>query len=351
MIKPLFSKSSKTLKAKWERHSMIFKQPAKTSRETFRKKDTYLIKLFFENEERVGLGECSPLWTLSIDPKQNYSSKLNWVCANINNWENFLYSDDLSNYPSIQFGLETALLDLQNGGSQVIFPSRFTNGEDSIEINGLIWMGNYDYMSQQIEEKIKLGFTCVKLKVGAIDWEKEKKLLSEIRKRFSANEMELRVDANGAFSSSRIIDKLKFLADLDIHSIEQPIQAKKRVLMTELCVKTPIPIALDEELIGIKSYEEKEELIQQINPQYIILKPSLIGGIKSCKEWIEIAEKHKIGWWATSALEGNIGLNAIAQFIYQTGNKMPQGLGTGQLFESNFDSRLKLDGNKMRFQK
>ena len=209
-------------------------------------------------------------------------------------------------------------------------------------------MGDYEYMAQQIEEKIRLGFTCVKLKIGAIDWEKEKKLLHNIRNRFSANEMELRVDANGAFSTEKAMDKLEFLADLYIHSIEQPILAGQTSLMACLCLKTPIPIALDEELIGIKTYAEKEQLIQKIQPQYVILKPSLIGGIKACNEWIDIAQKNKIGWWATSALEGNIGLNAIAQFTYQTGNKMPQGLGTGQLFESNFETDLLLNRNKIK---
>ena len=349
MLKAIFSKSKKRLKANWERRFLVFKKPAKTSREIFKKKDTYLLKLSFEDEEIEGLGECSPLWTLSVDPKESYSKKLDWVCANINGWKNFIYSEELFKYPSIQFGLETALLDLQNGGRQVIFPSRFTEGKDSIEINGLIWMGDFEYMTQQIEEKISLGFTCVKLKIGAIDWEKEKKILYNIRNRFSSNEMEIRVDANGSFSAEKVIDKLQFLADLDIHSIEQPILARQTSLMADLCIKSSIPIALDEELIGIKTYAEKEQLIQQIKPQYIILKPSLIGGIKSCNEWIEIAQKYNVGWWATSALEGNIGLNAIAQFAYQTGNKMPQGLGTGQLFKSNFESNLLLERNKMKY--
>ena len=334
----------------WERYDLVFKQPAKTSRETFKKKDTYILKLRFEDQEIEGFGECSPLWTLSIDPKQYYSEKLDWVCANINDWQDFIYSDELSKYPSIQFGLETALLDLENGGKRLIFDSNFTEGKDSIEINGLVWMGDYEFMAQQIEDKINAGFKCVKLKIGAIDWQNEKQLLQNIRNRFSANEMELRVDANGAFSKEKVTDKLKFLADLNIHSIEQPIEAKQPILMADLCASTPIPIALDEELIGIKNYKDKEELIQQVKPQYIILKPSLIGGIKSCNEWIEIANKNKINWWATSALEGNIGLNSIAQFAYQTGNKMPQGLGTGELFETNFKTPLTLKGNKMHFE-
>ena len=351
MIESLFCLPNKPLKASWERHEFIFKQPAKTSRETFKKKETFLLKVAFMNQQVEGCGECSPLWTLSIDPKEHYPEKLDWVCENINSWREIIYSEDLSRYPSIQFGLETALLDLQNGGRQVLFPSFFTKGKDSIEINGLVWMGDYQFMAQQIEEKIESGFTCVKLKIGAIDWKEEKILLQSIRSRFSANKMEIRVDANGAFAPEKAMERLQFLADLDIHSIEQPISSGQLNLMKDLCSRTPIPIALDEELIGINSYAEKEALIQQIKPQYIILKPSLIGGIKSCIEWINLAENNKIGWWATSALEGNVGLNSIAQFTYQTGNKMPQGLGTGELFESNFETSLRLFGNKMQFSK
>lgn len=347
MFEAPISLPDKPLKASWERHDLVFKRPAKTSRETFKTKDTYLLKVGFDNEEVDGLGECSPLWTLSIDPCDTYSEKLDWVCKNINDWNEFLYSDELSDYPSIQFGLETALLDLQHGGNQIIYPSAFTNGKASIEINGLIWMGDYEYMSQQIEEKINAGFNCVKLKIGAIDWEKEKELLQNIRNRFSAEEIELRVDANGAFTPENAMGKLEVLADLKIHSIEQPILAGQGEKMKSLCAKTPVPIALDEELIGIKSFEEKEALLKKIQPQYVILKPSLIGGIKSCNEWIAIAEDLKIGWWATSALEGNVGLNAIAQFAYQTGNKMPQGLGTGQLFEKNFKAPISLKDNKV----
>ena len=339
----------KRLKATWEKHDLVFKRPAKTSRETFKTKDTYLLKVGFKDEAIKGVGECSPLWSLSIDPQENYSEKLTWVCDHINNWQSFIYSSDLADYPSIQFGLEMALLDLQNGGEQVIYPSDFTLGKTNIEINGLIWMGDYEYMTQQIEAKIAAGFKCVKLKIGAINWEKEKALLQSIRNRFSADQIELRVDANGAFDSATAMEKLQVLADLQIHSIEQPILAKKWDKMKALCAKTPVPIALDEELIGVKQYAEKEDLLKTIKPQYIILKPSLIGGIKSCNEWIKIAEENNIGWWATSALEGNVGLSAIAQFAYQTGNQMPQGLGTGQLFESNFETPITLEGNTVIF--
>lgn len=347
----------KRLKATWEKHDLVFKRPAKTSRETFKIKDTYLLKVGYvceadggdEEMGICGVGECSPLWTLSIDPREFYLEKLDWVCANINSWQEFIYADELSAYPSIQFGLETALLDLQNGGNQIIFPSEFTKGNAQIEINGLIWMGDYEYMAQQIEEKIKAGFNCVKLKIGAIDWEKEKELLQSIRNRFSANEIELRVDANGAFTPENAMEKLQVLANLQIHSIEQPIMANQVLEMATLCKETPVPIALDEELIGVHNYKEKEALVKTVKPQYIILKPSLIGGIKSCNEWIKIAEDNNVGWWATSALEGNIALNAIAQFTYHTGNSLPQGLGTGALFKSNFNTALKLVGDKVSF--
>lgn len=340
--------SDKLLKATWEKHDLFFKRPAKTSRETFKTKDTYLLRVTDENGV-MGVGECSPLWTLSIDPREQYTEQLDWVCSHVNDWKDFIYSDMLATFPSIQFGLETALLDLQNGGNQIIFPSDFTKSKAAIEINGLIWMGDYDYMAQQIEEKIKAGFKCVKLKIGAIDWDKEKALLQNIRNRFSAAEIELRVDANGAFNPEHSMDKLKTLANLDIHSIEQPIMAGQFGEMHNLCKHTPVPIALDEELIGVRFFSEKEALLNNIQPQYIILKPSLIGGIKSTNEWIALAEERNIKWWATSALEGNIGLNAIAQFAFQAGNKMPQGLGTGQLFESNFNAPIYLEGNKVKF--
>lgn len=349
MIQALKTFKTNSLVASWEKHELIFKTPAKTSRETFKTKDTYLLKV--TSDDITGTGECSPLWTLSIDPKEEYAEKLNWLCNNINNWRSILSDNTLSGFPSILFGLETALLDLKNGGKQIIFPSEFTAGNTDIEINGLIWMGDYDYMAKQIQDKIKAGFKCVKLKIGAIDWEQEKALLKSIRKTFSATEIELRVDANGAFTSHDAVARLKVLADLQIHSIEQPIMAGQINEISNLCSNTPVPIALDEELIGINHYTDKEALLKSIKPQYIILKPSLIGGIKSSQEWIEIAEKNNIKWWATSALEGNIGLNAIAQFTYQTGNKMPQGLGTGQLFETNFDAPIFLSKNLVKFNK
>ncbi len=337
---PIKLKDSK-LEASFEKHLLQFITPAKTSRETFTFKDTYLLKVKYVDDNSIGTGECSPLWTLSIDPKDEYISKLEYICKNINNWKNLL-EGELDSFPSIQFGLETALLDLSNEGKCIIYPSKFSEGKDSIQINGLIWMDTFEKMSIQIEDKIKKGFSCVKLKIGAINWEDELYLLKNIRKRFSESDIEMRVDANGAFSPTQALAKLNKLAQLKIHSIEQPIMAGQIDSMKYLCRDTPIPIALDEELIGVSSKLEKDELLEEIKPQFIILKPTLVGGIKGSNEWIHAASKSKTKWWITSALEGNYALNSIAQFVYQTENKLPQGLGTGQLYSNNFDSRLSL---------
>ena len=238
-----------------------------------------------------------------------------------------------------------AFLSLESKTPFLLFESDFTTGKKSILINGLVWMGNEPYMKQQIEEKLVQGFKCIKLKIGAIDFQKELDLLHFIRQNFDEETIEIRVDANGAFSSNEALNKIKQLTGYKLHSIEQPIQKNNTDSMAELCKNTTIDIALDEELIGVFSLEEKEALLLKIKPQYIILKPSFVGGFRGAKEWILLAEKHKIGWWITSALESNIGLNAIAQFTYLQQNSMPQGLGTGALYTNNFESPLEvLDG-------
>jgi len=223
-----------------------------------------------------------------------------------------------------------------------LFPSPFTQGKKNIDINGLVWMGEESFMKQQIEEKLEQGFRCIKLKIGAIDFQKELNLLRFIRQNFDANTVEIRVDANGAFAENIALHKLEQLAGYELHSIEQPIEKKHTDRMAELCKTTPIPIALDEELIGVFSWEEKEQLLEKIRPQYIILKPSFIGGFRGTKEWIDLAKKYQIGWWITSALESNIGLNAIAQWTFLQLNVMPQGLGTGGLYTNNFDCPLEV---------
>ena len=255
--------------------------------------------------------------------------------------------EELINHPSIIFGIEQALANL-NQEKDIYFPSDFTEGKDSIKINGLIWMGNADFMHSQIEEKLNNNFTCIKLKIG-VDWDSEKKVIKSIRNKFPKDQIELRVDANGAFFPEKAKIVLEELADLGIHSIEQPIAAGNWKAMAELCKNTPTPIALDEELIGVLNIESKKDLLKEIKPQYIILKPSLVGGFSGSDEWIDLAEKNKIDWWLTSALESNIGLNAIAQYAYNKKNPMPQGLGTGGLFINNFPSPLVLKGENLWF--
>lgn len=302
--------------------------------------------LILEENNKTGIGECGLLKGLSIDNESDYELKLNWVCDNIHLGKEYLY-DKMQNYPSIQFGIETAFLSLASKNTFELFPSDFTLGQKSIPINGLIWMGNESFMKEQIEEKLAQNFTCIKLKIGAIDFQKELDLLAFIRQHFDENTIEIRADANGAFGLNNALNKMNQLAGFKLHSIEQPIAKNNTDTMSELCKTTPIPIALDEELIGVISRDEKEALLQKIQPQYIILKPSLIGGFKGTLEWISLAEKHNIGWWITSALESNIGLNAIAQFTFTLCSKLPQGLGTGSLYTNNFDSPLMVKNGQL----
>ncbi len=291
-----------------------------------------------EKPNLIGLGECSIIPKLSIDYRPDFEAKLAEVIASIDNYAYWL-EEGLAEFPSIRFGLETALLDLQLGAKRLLFRSEFTNGRQAIPINGLVWMGDYKSMYKQIKDKIECGYRCVKLKIGAIDFEKELQLLALIRKDFDEREMELRVDANGAFSAEEAMAKLERLSKYKLHSIEQPISQGQWEAMASLCKQTPIPIALDEELITV-NHNRIEEMLKTIMPQYIILKPSLLGGFSASQKFIHEAEKQEIGWWVTSALESNIGLNAIAQWTHTLNNPMPQGLGTGQLFTNNMDSPL-----------
>lgn len=330
--------------AKFYPYTLNFKRPSGTSRGVLNTKETYFIEVF--EDDKKGIGECALFRGLSFDDDDDYEAALEWTCRNIN-----LSIDDLReelvNHPSIIFGVEQALLNLQHQGD-VYFPSDFTDGKDSIKINGLIWMGTSDYMKEQLEEKLSKGFSCIKLKIG-VDWNAEKQILKSLREQFPKDKIELRVDANGAFSPEQAKIVLQELAELHIHSIEQPIQAGNWKAMAELCHSTPTPIALDEELIGVLNYESKKTLIKEINPQYIILKPALVGGFSGSDEWIQLAEQNNIGWWITSALESNVGLNAIAQYTYTKNNPMPQGLGTGGLFTNNFETNLHLEGERLWF--
>jgi o-succinylbenzoate synthase len=300
-------------------------------------KETWFLLL--EENGKIGIGECGLLRGLSIDDRPDYEEKLQWVCENIDLGKDKLW-DELMEFPSIQFGVEIAFLSLQSKSPFELFPSNFTEGKSNMLINGLVWMGVESFMKTQIEEKLAQGFSCIKLKIGAIDFEKELGLLRFIRQNFDPKTIEIRVDANGAFNSNEALNKLIQLSEFKLHSIEQPIQKNQTDIMSELSKSTPIPIALDEELIGVFGIQLKESLLAKIKPKYIILKPSLVGGFKGTLEWIELAEKHNIGWWITSALESNIGLNAIAQFTYTLNNTMPQGLGTGGLYTNNFDCPL-----------
>jgi len=324
------------------RHTTLnlqFKFPAGTSRGVLLHKPSSFLLL--EKDGFRGIGECSTIPNLSIDPVETYSEKLEEVCQLLNEGID-ADSIDLSEFPSIAFGLETALLDLIAKGSKCLFPSAFTRGETGIPINGLVWMGDKDFMQKQIREKIAAGYHCIKLKVGALDFETELEIISGIRQQFSPEDIELRLDANGGFTPMDALKKLEKLAAFHIHSIEQPIRQKQLEAMATLCQQSPIPIVLDEELIGVTS-EDKECILEKIKPAYIILKPSLVGGFRQSEEWIQLAEKLNIGWWVTSALEANIGLNAIAQWTFTLNSQLPQGLGTGHLYHNNIPSPLAIE--------
>ncbi|CAM3434836.1 O-succinylbenzoate synthase [Flavobacterium longum] len=336
------------MKATYKKYILQFKRPSGTSRGVMTEKETYFLIL--ESGGKRGIGECGLLRGLSIDDRPDYEEKLQWVCGNIHLGEAVLWEAMMA-FPSIQFGIETAFRSLEAANPFVPFPSAFTDGTQHIPINGLVWMGDANFMRTQIEQKLAEGFRCVKLKIGAIDFEAELDLLRSIRDRFDTKTIEIRVDANGAFSATDASEKIDRLSRFGIHSIEQPIKPNQIEAMAQLCTETPIPIALDEELIGMFAMSGKEKLLQKIQPQYIILKPSLVGGFRGCAEWISLAKKYGIGWWITSALESNIGLNAIAQWTFLQQNPMPQGLGTGALYTNNFDSPLTVSGGELRYDK
>jgi o-succinylbenzoate synthase len=345
------------LQANYAKHLLQFKFAAGTSRGVLQTRYTYFIRLIDRQNPRIeGWGEASPLAGLSVDDRPDFEEKLQQFGQAINQVivsqaaDNQWVSDMIPpEFPSVRFAFETAWQDLQNGGKKIIFDNSFSRGDKSLIINGLIWMGKPDFMQKQIEEKLAQGFTCLKMKIGAIDFATEWAMLKAIRDRFSAQQITLRVDANGAFGVAEAPEKLKKLSELDLHSIEQPIRAGQVEEMAKLCQTSPLAIALDEELIGVWRLADKQNLLQAIQPPYIILKPSLLGGIRSCEEWIRLAQKMKIAWWMTSALEANIGLNAISQFTAQYDNLLPQGLGTGALYHNNLESPLRLQGEDLYY--
>lgn len=338
-------------------YQLHFKRPATTSRDTLKTRQVWFLLL--EENGKIGIGECAPIGGLSSETPEQAHNSLQQFANNPNDF-------DRNTAPSsVRFAIETATLDLQSGGQQLLFPSTFTDGEQDILINGLIWLGDKEFMQRQIEAKLAQGCRCIKLKIGALDFAEELQLLTAIRKRYRSDQLTLRVDANGAFSPDIAASHLQALAALDIHSIEQPIRAGQWQEMAALCQKNYLPIALDEELIGIEKLADKERLLTALKPQYLVLKPSLHGGFGGCEQWIELAEKHGIAWWVTSYLESNIGLNAIAQwFVKMTSAplyerqefEMPtttvpihQGLGTGQLYTNNIASPLTVSGERLSY--
>lgn len=314
---------------------------ARTSRGRMKDKTSWFIKLWdVENPAVFGLGECGPLPGLSVDDRPDFEEVLSQCVERVPTLQSLNDIEKIvpPGFPSIRFGLETALLDLLNGGLRKIYSNPFVSGVP-IPINGLVWMGDLDSMLQQVSIKIAQGFRCIKIKVGGLNFEKECDILQYIRSKYFREGITIRLDANGAFKPEEAIYKLTTLARYNIHSIEQPVKPGLG-MMEDLCEKSPIPIALDEELIGVETKADKIKLLDRINPQFIILKPTLHGGLVSCAEWIALAEERSIGWWITSALESNIGLNAICQFTANYETALPQGLGTGQIYEDNFPSPL-----------
>ena len=334
------------MQATYRRHLLEFKRPSGTSRGVLTTKETWFI--IITSEGKKGIGECGLLRSLSIDDRPDYEKKLAWVCENISMGPEALW-EQLMDFPSIQFGVEMAFRSLNATSPYLLNPSEFTKGKAAIPINGLVWMGEKSFMKEQILSKIKDGFKCIKLKIGAIDFNSELDLLKFIRSEFSSEEIEIRVDANGAFSPEDALAKLKRLSQFNIHSIEQPIKQGQWEKMAKLCELTPIPIALDEELIGITDVTKKQDLLQIIKPQYIIFKPSLIGGYRGTEEWLNLANEMSIGWWVTSALESNVGLNAISQWTFTKNSPLPQGLGTGGLYTNNFESPLEVKNGTIMY--
>jgi o-succinylbenzoate synthase len=344
---------------KVEKYPLRFKFEAGTSRGVLNEKTSYLIYAFENNHpEIIGWGEAAPLPKLSIDDFPEFEQTIKVLCDQLSGVDVSKDSTDLItwihqnvpiNLPSVRFAFETALLDLINGGKKMIFDTLFYHEKKSIRINGLVWMGSKEFMLEQIDQKIASGFDCIKMKIGAINFEEECSLLEYIRRRHTANQITIRVDANGAFAPEEALEKLKILSAYDLHSIEQPIRQGNAEMMRNLCEKSPLAIALDEELIGINKKEDKIALLNKIKPSYIILKPTLVGGIFATKEWIEIAESLNIGWWMTSALESNIGLNAIAQLTSTYNSSLPQGLGTGQLYQNNIASPLLVQNGYLNY--
>lgn len=338
------------LRARFRKYTLHFRFLARTSREKMMWRDTYFLHLWDDdNPQAEGIGECNLFRGLSADDTPDYEERLQRLCDRIGEHD---AAGEVADCSSILFGLETALADLRNGGNRQPFPGAWSRGESSIPINGLVWMGDKRQMAERIKEKLDAGFSCLKLKIGGIDFEQEVELLESVRRIFSPADLQVRLDANGAFSPRDALSRLERLAKYAIHSIEQPIKAGQPQAMAEICRRSPIDIALDEELIGVRDDTSKARLLDEICPRYIILKPALCGGFAHSGQWIEAARKRDIGWWATSALESNVGLNALAQWLDSViegdDSEMRQGLGTGGLYTNNIESPLSLVGDRLR---
>ncbi|WP_353718271.1 o-succinylbenzoate synthase [Dyadobacter sp. 676] len=349
------------LKIVYKPHTLHFRREAGTSRGVLTQKTSWIVMITDSEKPGVaGYGECGPLPGLSVDDIPDFEAQLADVCSIFNELDLEVFPFNLGiileqlipeNLPSVRAGIEMALLDIMNGGRRILFKSGFSGSEEGILMNGLIWMGSYENMLAQVEEKLSQGFTTLKMKVGAIDFAQECRILEAVRERFDKDRITLRVDANGAFTAENVKEKLARLSAFDLHSIEQPVKAGQHELTAEICASSPVPVALDEELIGVAAYREKFALLKKLMPPFIILKPTLLGGFSATSEWIEIANRLGIGWWITSALESNIGLNAIAQYTARFNNPLPQGLGTGQLYTNNFRSPLTVENGHLYYRK
>jgi o-succinylbenzoate synthase len=329
----------------FRKEKLKFKTPAATSRGSYSEKEIVLVEVNDSESGRTGIGECSPLPDLSTDGKSYTDDNLLDLVERAN--KSSINPDEFKEYPAFRFALEAALKDIQTEGKGVLFKTEFSDSKRSIPVNGLIWMSDVQNMREQVMSKIEQGFDVIKLKIGSLDFDEECRLLEQVRKIPVSQEIQLRVDANGAFENDFALEKIRELSRFDIHSIEQPIKQGQWDLMQEICAKARIDVALDEELIGINDFESKEKLIKTIKPPYLILKPSLLGGFASCDEWVNLSSKWESDWWVTSALESNVGLNAIAQWVSTYPIKLAQGLGTGALFENNFEMGLKVENGQM----
>lgn len=335
------------LRASFLPYQLIFKRPAGTSRGVLQTKESWFVIVQQETDMSVrGIGECSLIPGLSPDDRESFEPELQHLCENINAYQNWIETRGTS-YPAIRFGLETALEDLKNCGTRVFGQNDFTAGRKGISINGLIWMGEPEFMKQQIREKLEAGYHCIKIKIGAINFELELELLRLIRKEYGPDTIEIRVDANGAFSPEEALEKVKRLSEFRLHSIEQPIRQGQTEAMAGLCAESPVPVALDEEMIGLTDPASRRKMLNAIRPQFVVFKPSLLGGLSDTAAWAMLADTMHVKWWVTSALESNIGLNAIAQWTYKYAGSAPQGLGTGQLYSNNIPSPLVIEQGQL----